>query len=357
MHKTSAWPLALVYAALIVYASLFPFADWRDQGIAPWAYIRAPLPQYWSGFDVVANVLGYAPLGFLLVLGAARSGGHRHAVGVGTLTCGALSFCLETLQSYLPTRVASNVDLSLNVLGAWAGTACAATLERWGAIDRWGGFRQRWFAPDARWALVLLALWPLALLFPASVPFGLGQVWERADPVVRGLLTWMSVPVDQPTVWQPMRATSELLCVSLGMLAPCLLGYCVIPSVSRRLLFLLPTLGLGVAMTALSSALSFGPTHAWVWLSPTINAAGSATLLTALLALMLPARACAVGLFVALVLQLCLLNQTPVGAYFSQTQQTWEQGKFIRFHGLAQWLGWLWPYATLLYVLRRATKA
>jgi hypothetical protein len=31
-HKTSAWPLALVYAGLIVYASLYPFAYWRDQG-------------------------------------------------------------------------------------------------------------------------------------------------------------------------------------------------------------------------------------------------------------------------------------------------------------------------------------
>lgn len=26
-HKTSAWPLALVYAGLIVYASLYPFAS------------------------------------------------------------------------------------------------------------------------------------------------------------------------------------------------------------------------------------------------------------------------------------------------------------------------------------------
>ena len=29
MHKTSAWPLALVYAALIFFASLFPFNGWR----------------------------------------------------------------------------------------------------------------------------------------------------------------------------------------------------------------------------------------------------------------------------------------------------------------------------------------
>jgi len=48
---------------------------------------------------------------------------------------------------------------------------------------------------------------------------------------------------------------------------------------------------------------------------------------------------------------LSLLNQAPESAYFSQTLHAWEQGRFIRFHGLAQWLGWSWPYATLVYVL------
>ena len=77
-YKTAAFPLALLYAALIVYASLYPFADWRDQGIWPWAFLAAPLPRYWTWFDVVANVLGYVPLGFLLALAFMRSGrGHR----------------------------------------------------------------------------------------------------------------------------------------------------------------------------------------------------------------------------------------------------------------------------------------
>ena len=44
-HKTTALPLALAYAALIVYASLYPFADWRDQGIVPWAYLAAAWPK------------------------------------------------------------------------------------------------------------------------------------------------------------------------------------------------------------------------------------------------------------------------------------------------------------------------
>jgi hypothetical protein len=39
------------------------------------------------------------------------------------------------------------------------------------------------------------------------------------------------------------------------------------------------------------------------------------------------------------------------------TLQTWEQGQFIRFHGLIQWLGWLWPYALLLYLVNRLSSS
>ena len=73
-HKSAALPLTLAYAALIFYASLYPFSDWRDQGIAPWAFLTAPLPRWWTGFDVTSNVLGYAPLGFLAALAALRTG-------------------------------------------------------------------------------------------------------------------------------------------------------------------------------------------------------------------------------------------------------------------------------------------
>ena len=75
MRKTSAWPLAQAYAALIVYASLYPFSGWRNQGMAHWEYLLAGWPKYWSGFDLVANVTGYVPLGFLLALGFLRRGG------------------------------------------------------------------------------------------------------------------------------------------------------------------------------------------------------------------------------------------------------------------------------------------
>ena len=43
--------------------------------------------------------------------------------------------------------------------------------------------------------------------------------------------------------------------------------------------------------------------------------------------------------------------QAPADPYFAQTLQAWEQGRFVRFHGLAQWVGWLWPYAAIGWFL------
>jgi hypothetical protein len=80
-----------------------------------------------------------------------------------------------------------------------------------------------------------------------------------------------------------------------------------------------------------------------------------AGLVLALALLAVPRRGCAALVLVALMLHLSLLNQAPASAYFADTLQTWEQGRFIRFHGLAQWLGWLWPYAVLIYVLLRVS--
>ncbi|MEI6600151.1 MAG: VanZ family protein [Comamonadaceae bacterium] len=354
MKKTAAWPLALIYTGLILYASLYPFSDWRYQGIVPWTFLGGAPPKYWTGFDVAVNVVGYVPLGFLLVLSALRVGRDRFAVASATLLAGLLSFSMESLQSYLPARVPSNVDLGLNLLGAWLGALLAWVMEKMGGIDRWSRFRSRWFAADARGALVLLAMWPLALLFPAAVPFGLGQVQERLEAALADalldtpFLNWLPV---RDIELQPLVPGAELLCVLLGLLIPCLLGYCIIRSTVRRVLFVLLVFAFGVATTALSAALSYGPEHAWAWLSLPVKAGIGMALFIVSVLLWVPRRASIALLLLALGLYLSLLNQAPASPYFAQTLSTWEQGRFIRFHGLAQWLGWLWPYATLLYAL------
>jgi len=366
-HKTSAWPLAQAYVALVVYASLSPFDGWRVQGIAPWEFLFSPLPKYWTGFDVAANVAGYAPLGFLLALGFLRRGQdrfvpptNRAAVLVAALAGCVLSLCMEALQTYLPSRVPSNVDFALNALGTLLGAVVAAGLELAGAIDRWSRFRLRWFIGEARGALVLLALWPFALLFPASVPLGLGQVFERVETALAEwlldtpFLEWLPV---RDIELQPLVPGTELLCVVLGALVPCLLGYSVIRSIGRRAAFAGVAVLVGIGATALSAALSWGPTHAWAWLSLPVRAGLGAGLVLALILLPLSRRACAALVLLALVVHLSLLNQAPESAYFALTLQAWEQGRFIRFNGLAQWLGWLWPYAVLVYVLLRVSRS
>jgi VanZ family protein len=367
MHKTSAWPLAGAYVVLVVYASLYPFSGWRNQEIPPWEFLSAGWPRYWTGFDIAANVLGYVPLGFLLALSFLRRGNVRlfvshpnfAAIGVAVIAGAALSLCMEAIQNFLPSRVASNVDFGLNVAGTLLGAALAAGLELAGVLAHWSRLRERWFIPEARGALVLLALWPFALLFPAAVPLGLGQVLERLEAAVADwlqdtpFLEWLPV---REVELQPLVPAAELLCVALGALVPCLLGYSILRSIGRRVLLAGGTIAVGTLVTALSAALSWGPAHAWAWLSMPVRLGLLLGLLLALALLALPRRGCAAVLLVALVVHLSLLNQAPASAYFADTLQAWEQGRFIRFNGLAQWFGWLWPYAVLVYVLLRVSR-
>ena len=352
--------LALALVCLVVYASLYPFSGWRNQGISPFGFLGAPLPKYWTSFDAGVNLLGYAPLGFLLALSGLRSRRVTWAVSAAVLAASLLSLAMETLQGFLPSRVPSNVDLALNTLGAWLGACSALALERSGLVDRWGRVRKRWFAPNARNVLVLLVLWPPALLFPAAVPMGLGQVFERLESAAAAALAdspfleWLPV---REVELQPLVPLAELLCVALGVLIPCLLGYCVIRAMRQRAMFAIAALAVGLGASALSAALSYGPEHAWAWFDAPVRAGVGLAVLVAALLLASPRRVAAVLALLALVIHLSLLNQAPAGPYFAQTLQIWEQGRFIEFYGLVQWLGWLWPYAALGCLVARLSAS
>jgi VanZ family protein len=358
MRKTSAWPLSQLCVAVIVYASLYPFDQWRNQDIAPWAFLSAPWPKYWTGFDVSSNVLGYAPLGFLLTLSARRMGWRGHVILASTLAAALLSLALESIQSYLPARVPSLVDFLLNTLGAWLGAVVANALEQLGLLNRWSQFRARWFVRDAHMPLVLISVWPVALLFPVAVPLGLGQVWERVEDALTS--AFEATPFED---WIPLRSFelepllpgAELLCVMLGLLVPCLLGFGVIRQTSQRVLYLVLVTSMAFLMSALSAALSYGPMHAWTWLDSPVILGLSFGFVAAFIFSFASARTAWAFLLLALLVQQSVLNQSPESAYFAQTLQTWEQGRFVRFHGLVQWLGWLWPYAVLLLALVRLT--
>jgi hypothetical protein len=295
------------------------------------------------------------PAGFLLALTAWRTGRSRRVILRATLACAGLSLVLEALQSYLPDRVPSNVDLALNIAGGWCGAVLATAMEKSGAIDRWSRVRARWFLPDASGGMVLLALWPAALLFPAAVPLGLGQVLERLEALVECCRThpsWSGCRLREVEL-QPLVPGAEFCLCDAGhadSLPGRILHHLVAPPparvrldgpgrrradhrpVGRLVLRAAARLGLVAAAGARRSGALSGAGRSAADGTPRASAA------VALLGL---------GVY------LSLLNQAPADPYFSQTLQTWEQGRFIRFHGLAQWLGWLWPYATLVYLLSK----
>ncbi len=358
-HRSSATLLALIFALLIVYATLHPFDGWRDQGINPFYFLDAPWPRYWSRFDIVANFVGYLPLGFLVTLGLMRTRLLPQPALIAALGSAVFSLLLEAMQSYLPQRVPQLSDWLLNSGGALVGAFLAMALERWGVIDRWNRFRERWFVRDARAPLVLLALWPAALLFPPAVPLALGQIRERLheflNEVVEG--TPFAPLIDEPGLYLlPLSNWGELMCVALGFAIPCLMAYTITLGWHRRLLLWISGVGVALAASSLSAALSYSPEHAWGWLSLASQVGLGIGMAAALLCIALPRKLCIGLLVAALVWQLSLVNSAPETPYFAQTLQSWEQGSFIRFHGLAQWLGWLWPYAALVVALTALSR-
>jgi VanZ family protein len=333
-----ALPLALVYCGLVVYASLYPFAGWQSQGVMPWAFVIAPLPRYWSGFDVAINVLGYMPLGFLLAV-AWRGISKSHPAWFAVLGALLISLVMEGLQTYLAPRVASNVDWALNILGGALGGMLAWMADGLGLLQSWSRFRERRFASGSGFALGLLLLWPLALLYPTPVPLGLGS----------GLGQWLELD----TQVLPDRAESAI--ISMGLLVPLLLSYAVTPKLLHRVLSLALMVIAALGVTTLSNGLSFGPEHASVWLHEQTLwglwiGAGVGVLL-------LPStpRLCWVLAFLLVVPQLLMLGIMAPDPYYTQTLSIWERGQFIRFYGATQWLGRLWPYAALILIISNIT--
>jgi VanZ family protein len=361
-HRSSAVPLAWAWTVLIVYASLFPFAGWRwPPGMATWELLRLPWPRYFIPFDIVSNLLAYAPLGFLVCLARLRHGASMVAALVTGLLVGAcLSYTMESTQHLLPQRVPSSLDWVLNAAGAALGAVLALLVQALGLLRRWQAARERWLERGNGGALALLVLWPVALLFPTPVPLGVGQVGEvlrnalsdgLADvPWAEPVAAWLDAASAVPRALSPQ---GEFLAVMLGLLSPCLLAFAAARPGWRRLLLAVGATVAAVAATTLSTALNFGPDHAMAWRTPDTLVAFGVALLLALSALWLQPRLAGALALIALTGLVVLVHQAPTDPYFAQSLQGWEQGQFVRFHGVAQWVGRLWPYAAMGWLLAR----
>jgi hypothetical protein len=154
------------------------------------------------------------------------------------------------------------------------------------------------------------------------------------------------------TLRNALSPLAEGALTAFGLLAPCLLAYTVTRPGWRRLVLVLGAATLGLATTTLSTALNFGPQHVMAWMTPSTLPAFAAAIVLASLAFRVSRRGAAALGLVSVTALLVLSAQAPTDPYFADSLQAWEQGRFIRFHGVAQWLGWLWPYALLAHLLR-----
>jgi VanZ family protein len=359
-HRSSAAPLAWLYGALIVYASLYPFTGWRIPGVPLFGFLTLRWTNWWSWFDFVANLLGYIPLGALIFGAIVRSGGAAGPALSAAFVAGtALSFSMEMLQNFLPHRVASNIDLGLNATGALTGAALGLWIHVRGTVDRWQVARDRWFIGRSAGGLALLLLWPVGLLFPLPVPLGQGQVLARVQETVATLVSgtpvapWFESWADAELERAALSAGGEFALIALGLLAPCLVAFTIARPGWRRLVLVLGAAAFGCLGTTLSTALNFGPEHLLAWSTPQALAALAFGMIVAALMSITPRRAAAGLGLIALTALVTVVAQAPSDPYFAESLQAWEQGRFIRFHGAARWVGWLWPYVAIIYLLAR----
>jgi len=145
-----------------------------------------------------------------------------------------------------------------------------------------------------------------------------------------------------------------LVCIVLGLLAPMFMGLADVRTGWRRVAFLGLLVACGLVLSALSSALTYGPDHIWAWVTPVAIQAAGLALVLALMLVWVPRRLAHVLMVGCLAGMLWLLNRSAASAYLEQSLAVWEQGRFVRFFGLSQWLGWLWPFAALVFGVRAA---
>lgn len=331
--------LAACCALLIAYASLYPLTGWQPSGLPVFDYLFAPWPRYFRNEEILVNILGYGPLGFLLVPALPHRLRAPAAILLASLLGALLSFCIETAQNFLPTRISSNVDLGCNALGTLIGALFGAwwgrpLFDSKGRIQRW---RQLNIVPGRTGdvGLILLALWLLAQSMPDLALFATGDLRRLI-----GLPT--------PLPFQPERfITLEAAFVASSVFALGLFARCMLQT--RPIWPILLLLLAGAANKTLATAIFVLPGDPWLWLTPGVRQGLSVGGLLLLATLWLPRVHQHALAGMSLLGAAVLANLIPENPYLSSAQR-FIPGSFQNYHGLLQLLSGLWPLLALAYL-------
>jgi VanZ family protein len=221
-HTRAPLPLIAALAAYLLfigYGSLYPFGEWRAPEQTWWTFLFAAPPRFVTRTDLSTNLLVYLPLGALIAALLAPRMRIRRAL-LWAFAAGALvSLVMESLQQFIPDRVASNLDMLTNAVGALLGALLFRVVQqhRWPGRTLFG-WRERWFTPgrSTDLGLALLALWVLSQ-FSLELPSLLaGDLHTGFTPYWEALTDFSRVRPERALVY-------ALEIVSLGLFARILL--------------------------------------------------------------------------------------------------------------------------------------
>ena len=339
-----AWILALAYTLLIVYASLQPFRGWRFPPAEILRFLAAPWPRYITLDDILINFAAYLPLGFLFALALRARFAAPAAMLLAAILAAFLSLLMESVQMFLPARIASNVDLLTNGAGGLFGAMAAPLLSRSGFPGRGlAAWRQRRFTPGTvtDTGLVIVCLWLFTHLHPTAQLFGTGNL--------RGIF---DLPIYLTHTPQLLFA-AEAAIVFLNLLGLGLLIAALTREADRPFSIIAAVVAAGLLVKTIAAVTLFELPGPLVWLTP-----GVALGLVLGMSLLYPlARMPRVpGLIMAL---LCLgaavavINFAPDNPYQTLPPKLipGSTTHLLRFSSIVRALSELWPFLTVGYLI------
>jgi VanZ family protein len=333
--------LAIAYALFVAYASLYPFGPWRQLAASPFTFLFEPWPRHYTAADVAVNVIGYLPLGILITLSALAWTPSRWAALIAALLGTLLSLGMEALQSYLPQRVPSNLDLLSNGLGALLGAVIAASAgERFLLSGRLYRLRNRIFLPGASVdaGFVVLVLWLFTQLYPAVWLFGNGDLrfWlhgARNLSYTPGSYRWIETGVTALNL-----AGIGLFMSSLGRVGR---------STAVPLLLLV---AMAVLLKSVAAAGLFKPGDASLWLTPGAMLGVPLGIVLYIVLMQLSKRRLAPAAALVLLSGAVLVNIAPENPYIAKSVLIWQVGHFLSFNGTTRLVSSLWPFIAAAYL-------
>jgi VanZ family protein len=352
----------LLYALGIGVISLSPISAWQFIPEVPWAYLAQPWPRYWTGFDVMVNVLAYMPLGLLIARAAGSRLRHSDWRAAQALLMAmafglALSILMEGLQTYLPSRRPSTMDVAANGLGTFIGAFIASLYTQ-----RVSRFHLTETRPTEIGGLMLLGLWILAQAAPQPVWLALGDIGIHADwrPQVSLLANPSAAgAMSAAELFAAQRILTEALCVASAITSCALIAHLTLLDTSRwfanyKMRYWVSTLVAIIAITAAARAGWIVTLQSTAELGAWLNPGAQAGIILALLGAYGLAGARPVQQRVAaiagIVVMLVLSNSLPENYYAAQAFGAWFKGKWFNLENLANFSAMAWPFAALAWL-------